>query len=167
MNLFKIELYLYKNVIMKKLLFLFFISSYCSVNSQTNVIALKSHAGKSSEIHKETDNFGEPPWKMGVDTVEFVENGCIVEHGFLNHTNTIRSEVYDGRLTDRIKEYYAPYCVFIGFSEIPKTTMDTEEGSKQNGVSLFVGTILLLVLICCKNYKNLSKLIEASVKTRK
>ena len=115
--------------------------------AQTNIISLKSHAGDIAQIDKETDNFGEPPWKMGVDSVLFVKKGVIVECGFGYRRDTIQSDLYDGHLTDRIKDYYAPNCVFVGFKESKNENHKDKKDSKQNGVSWIVA----LISILCRN----------------
>lgn len=122
--------------------------------AQTNIISLKSHAGDLVEIDQETDNFGEPPWKMGVDSVIFVEKGVIVECGFRMRRDTLRAEIYDGYLTDRIQDYYSPSCVFIGFKESKNTNHKEKRNSNQNGVSWIVGMIAFLLLLNYKKFKS-------------
>lgn len=148
----KVFVLLFKLRNMKTILTLLLLVLSAPIMAQTNIISLKSHAGDIAQIDKETDNFGEPPWKMGVDSVIFVKKGVIVECGYGLRRDTIRSKMYDGYLTDRIQDYYAPNCEYVGFKKSKNANHAIETDSNQNGVSWSVGLILILLLL---NYKKL------------
>lgn len=139
---------------MKTIITLLLLVVSAPMMAQTNIISLKSHAGDIAQIDKETDNFGEPPWKMGVDSVLFVKKGVIVECGFGFRRDTIQSDLYDGHLTDRIKDYYAPNCVFVGFKESKNENHKDKKDSKQNGVTWIVALISILFLLNIRKFKS-------------
>lgn len=138
---------------MKTILTLLLLVLSAPMMAQTNIISLKSHAGDIAQIDKETDNFGEPPWKMGVDSVIFVKKGVIVECGYGMRRDTVRSKIYDGYLTDRMRDYYAPNCVFVGFKESKNANHAIETDSNQNGVSWIIALILILIMLNYKKFK--------------
>ena len=146
---------------MKTILTLLLLTISATMMAQTNIISLKSHAGEIAAIDKETDNFGEPPWKMNVDTVEFIQKGVIVEYGFLGHRDTLRSDYYEEYITDRLKDYYSPRCVFIGFKESKHKNYQQEKQTKKNGIGIVALLVVIALMLNFRKTKPLNSIFTS------
>lgn len=125
----------------------------CSALSfgQTNVIALKSHAGTANELLEKEDNFGlpDPAYEYRyVDSVKYVKKEKIVinyrtygvDTSFYTHEED--SMIQEHLKAIRLNPWYPEKTTFIGFpKEIEK--LAAERGVKQNSFSfLFILSIL-------------------------
>ena len=129
---------------MKILVVTLFTIILSSANAQTNIISLKDRAGDISEIQYETDNFGLPNWKMGIDTVVFVKTGCIVEITNQGECDTLYAERYEEILTTRFENEYSDFCVFIGFKKKKQEEIKNNffDDMKRNGFPIIVLIVL-------------------------
>lgn len=125
------------------------LSGFCM--TQTNVIAAKSHQADSDAYLSESDNFGLPgDWDV-IDTVKFIETGCIVEIGRYGRIDTLRSEAYTQQPSDEFLAKYDNTTVFIGFKDIKNRPLKSRNQVKplfpdRNNLTLF-GWIFLILII--------------------
>lgn len=136
---------------MKKMKFILGgILMYCSFSfGQTNVIALKSHAGNTSELLKEKDNFGEHPGMKlsNVDSVKFIpKEKIVIEYktygGKLHRDTTSYKLETDKALQNHLKAirlngWYPKRTKFIGFPEEIEQQLIKEKTVKQNAISFW------------------------------
>lgn len=139
--------------------FLLFIGIYST--AQTDVIALKSHAGNLSEIDQEKSNFGLDE-SMLIDSVIYIGNDCYIEirnaWGNFQSRDTICDNPYfkeHGYTHESAVKAYRGNTVLIGFKK-PKTSLNQSNNWKRtNGTFWFVGILLLTsVIYVIKPIKN-------------
>ena len=138
---------------MKTLLFLaVFISG--PAFAQTNVIAAKSHATKSSINLFETDNFGEYIMPRQIQTVTYLKEDCIVETyaSYWNSNDLEYDTICDHPFLqpnsldlERMKAMYPVETKFEGFNEIEKANKKAKKRlkkeknpEKSNGLIIFL-----------------------------
>lgn len=125
---------------------------------QTNVIALKSHAGNSDELLSKEDNFGLHPGMelSGTDSVKYVKNEKIViKYTYGNFVDTTSykhendSAIEEHLKAIRLDRWYPERTKFIGFPEHIEKMVETESNQSiqiNYGVSHWLGILLLLGL---------------------
>lgn len=119
---------------------------------QTNVIALKSHAGNVDELLKKEDNFGLHPGMElgGTDSIKYVKSEKIViAYTYGNFVDTTSYKHEDGKTIEehlkaiRLNQWYPKTTKFIDFPETIEKMAAERNKIKQNGFSLwFVLSIL-------------------------
>lgn len=133
---------------MKQLIILPFIFVTALVFGQTNVIALKSHAGELDNLTKEKDNFGLP--NEVIDTFYYVGNDCVlqVSHYFEDHYN--RTTICDHYLfienkfeLDKIRPMYNDNVVFIGFEKHDGNDEKPKKSRRSKGALPFMIVFVL------------------------
>lgn len=137
---------------MKKLKFVLGGMLMCSSFSfgQTNVIALKSHAGTAGELLKEKDNFGEHPGMKlsNVDSVKFIpKEKIVIEYKIFGgkpygDTTSYKLET-DKALQNHLKAirlngWYPERTKFIGFPEEIEQQLIKEKTVKQNAIPFWL-----------------------------
>lgn len=148
-----------KHMFMKVHIWFLLLALTSSASAQTGIIAAKSHHLPPHLLQREDDHFGEVyiPLRRVVDTVVYLEPGCIIEigtasslfeHGLVQFRDTIRDSAIRKDILPEAKEGYVESTVFIGFE--PRKTDAAEpyfDGMKRNG---FGGTLfLILTAILC------------------
>lgn len=138
---------------MKALLFSATLFIALATSAQTDVIALKSHSGKTTEIHHENSNFGLDE-SMLIDSVIYIGHNCYVEirnaWDNFQSRDTICDNPYfkeHGYSHESAVKAYRSRTVIIGFKK-PKTTIDPARNwNRTNNTYLFVGALFLLSLL--------------------
>lgn len=127
--------------------------SILAAYGQTNVISAKDHSVGLENALLETDNFGEPPNKHYIDTLEYIGNNRFVVHhkiAFWNdenyssfYTDTIIDENNDGILSSQYRLIYGD-IIFLNFTQ-PIQKNELRRTRKQNSIPWFIGTFLVAI----------------------
>ncbi len=135
---------------MKSLLLTTLFISGFYVNSQTDVIAIKSHSGDYAEIEFENSNFGLDE-SMLIDSVIYLGNDCYVEvrnaYGNFQSRDTICDNPYfkeHGYSLESAQQTYRSRTVLVGFKNSKKLINNSEKWQKSNKVYWLVGLLFLL-----------------------
>ena len=112
---------------------------------QTNVIALKSHAGNPSQLNEETDNFGLP--SNTIDSIIYLGDRCIlqVSHHFSNYYN--RDTICEPYLfvqhdfdLSKIRPMYSKNVVFKGFENYEGKSKKSKRS--KGAIPLVIGLVV-------------------------
>jgi|GEM_PF-2601839 len=136
---------------MKKLKFILggIVLSFSLSFGQTNVIALKSHAGNAGELLKEKDNFGDHPGMRltNVDSVKFIpKEKIVIEYRTFGNkpyadTTSYRHEddkaIQNHLRAIRLNGWYPERTKFIGFPEEVEQLVK-EKTVKQNAIPFWL-----------------------------
>lgn len=144
---------------MKNLKFILGGTILCSSLSfgQTNVIALKSHAGNVDELLKEKDNFGDHPgmWLGNVDSVKFIpEEKIVIEYktshynkesygDTTNYKNQDDKTIQEHLKAIRFNNWYPEKTKFIGFPAEIEKMAEEKRAVKQNTIPFWLVLSLL------------------------
>lgn len=127
----------------------------CMLLAQTNIIAAKSCSMKNIQGESVPDNFGLPGDWDAIDTVKYIEEGCIVEVGRYGRIDTLRHADYTQEPHHSFFNRYEPTTVFIGFKGKKRASKQVEshfDGLHRNSLTTF-GIIFLILFGCSLLYK--------------
>lgn len=135
--------------------------------AQTNVISSKDHSLSSSSIIMEPDNFGEPPNRRFVDTIEYIGyNRFVVHHKIAYwhdeiysswYTDTVVDENNNGELTEHYYRIYGD-IIYINFMR-PQPIDSLRRGMNHYGFPWYIGTagVFIVFLSFFRSSKTLTK----------
>lgn len=133
---------------MKQLLLIPFLTATIMSFGQTNVIALKSHAGNDAFLANESDNFGLP--SNTIDSIYYVGNDCILQvshyfNGYYNRDTICDPYVFTENDFDlkKIKQMYGSHVVFVGFENYEGKTSNSKKSRRSKGA---IPLIILFIL---------------------
>lgn len=140
-----------------KTLLIFIMSTMSSMLvAQTNIIAAKSCSIKTTPGESVPDNFGLPGDWDAIDTVKYIEEGCIVEVGRYGRIDTLRHADYTQEPHPSFFNQYESTTVFIGFNDKKRASRHVEshfDGLHRNSLTTF--GIIFLILFGCSLLYNL------------